>query len=1106
MKLGLFPGQSFLKFFGKCAVLSMAILFGIAIASTRANAVLPGGNYQTSGGCSGPKMVGTTLEATCPDYFGVPTNTQLENASSCSTTFQIQNINGHLRCVVFEGFAPPGSDDANNRTPALIEVVSELSDTFTPNTEIQLWRIDYPNVLAVSTGYPQITFLPGDIVSFAAGGCAQSGGSGRTWKNIVNPINPDFVDEYFALIQIPGAPGGIGALQRIGTFLAPNQTEWPVGTKATFPVVGYQDEPGDYGDNGYYSHDNGDSNQCLSTLTDQAGGPAFIEITIKRPLVFTITDVSPNFPYGNPPGGVDPGGRILSLAIDPNISASANLQSTLYAAGESSGIWKSVNNGESWFHSSIGLKTGLTQNHTALALDDTNPSRLLYATGDDDGRPGNPFGGLWVSDNSAGTWEHAFCGLSCSATSTLTSNEITIGSVVFSQGTPFVSTRCGIFSTTDKDLEQATWTKLPQTTFNGQQAILAAAPGQGGLFACQGSTVRRSLTSGQSWEPPVTLPDLCLGLSVVPSAQGSSVSSSVAVVHAPADNKPREVTIVDFNTGTTTNLNFAAVSNTAGSGQANVYTPRVGAPVPKEVPGVNYDVYAADGCIWWWFQAAAGGAGGTWQQLGGGTSTGCSDPIHVDTWAMAFPSDYDPSNGICTAFASDDGGVFANVGSEGLPCSRVNRWVAAQSGLHAMEANIMAGVSGMAAVKASGIGAPGPLLYVPTGDNDAWIGTQGGAAWSPLKDLDGDAGQAWIDPQLPTQVVIGRNDNFHVKANPPGPSGTFLNITPTPPPKAEFEQPGTGDFTQVMSVPGQHPVSAVYLSVESGPALNATQDVIVRNATVNPSMGSSGSWVSLESSSLLAAQPFPAGTVAKILAGTVQGNSLCFPVGTASQVPVLVIFVMTSKGQLERGETSPATGLLSSFQLLNGPGATLGSVWNFAVNPYDPNELYAVDEAAQNIKVSRNCGSTWSVEPTLTQSATNGGEYRFNCGSSQPGRGPYNLTGSFPVGTATAFFTHGCPLEEVAFDIADPQIRVATVFPGGFVFSRDGGHTWIPLLDATNVNSTPDLIELPHSAFFDGATDPSVPTIFISLRGSSVRALTGPFPVLTGTPVFKTSP
>lgn len=675
-----------------------------------------------------------------------------------------------------------------------------------------------------------------------------------------------------------------------------------------------------------------------------------------------------------------------------------------------------------------------------------------------------------------------------------------------------MSTRCGIFSTTDKDLEQATWTRLPQTTFNGQGAILAAALGQTGLFACQGSTVWGSLTLGQTWDPPITLPDLCLGMSVVPSAKGSSVSSSVAVVHAPADNKSREVTIIDFNTGTSTNLTFSAATNTpastSGSGQANVYTPRVGVPVANEVPGVNYDVYAADGCIWWFFQLGTGGSVGSWQQIQGGTATNaCSDPIHVDTWAMAFPSDYDPSKGICTAFASDDGGVFANVGSGGPHCSRVNGWVAAQSGLHAMEANVMAGVSGATAVKRSGTGAPGPLLYVPSGDNDAWMATQGGSAWSPMKDLDGDAGQAWIDPQLPTQVVIGRNDNFHVKANPPGPSGTFLNITPNPSPQAEFEQPGVGDFTQVMSLPGQHPVSATYLSVESGPKSNPTQDVIVRNTTVDPGTKSLGNWAFLESSSLVTAQPFPIGTVAKILAGTAQGSSSCLPPNTPNQSLSLVVFVMTSKGQLERGTAAPAnTGLISAWQLLNGPGATLGTVWNFAVNPYDPSEVYAVDQTAQDIKISRDCGATWSVEPTLTQSATNGGEYRFNCGSSQPGRGPYNLPGSFPVGTATGFFTHGCPLEDVAFDISNPQIRVAAVFPGGYVFSHDSGHTWIPLLDATNVNSTPDLIELPSSAFFDGETDPSVPTIYISLRGSSVRALTGPFPVLTGTPVFKREP
>jgi hypothetical protein len=47
-----------------------------------------------------------------------------------------------------------------------------------------------------------------------------------------------------------------------------------------------------------------------------------------------------------------------------------------------------------------------------------------------------------------------------------------------------------------------------------------------------------------------------------------------------------------------------------------------------------------------------------------------------------------------------------------------------------------------------------------------------------------------------------------------------------------------------------------------------------------------------------------------------------------------------------------------------------------------------------------------------------------------------------------------------------PEIRVATIYPGGVAFSRDGGHSWIPH-DVTNAQPTEQPIELPHSAFYD---------------------------------------
>jgi hypothetical protein len=44
-----------------------------------------------------------------------------------------------------------------------------------------------PNVLSPQTNYPSLTFQEGDTVVISASGCAQTGGSGKTWKRFLDP-------------------------------------------------------------------------------------------------------------------------------------------------------------------------------------------------------------------------------------------------------------------------------------------------------------------------------------------------------------------------------------------------------------------------------------------------------------------------------------------------------------------------------------------------------------------------------------------------------------------------------------------------------------------------------------------------------------------------------------------------------------------------------------------------------------------------------------------------------------------------------------------------------------------------------------------------------
>jgi hypothetical protein len=155
-------------------------------------------------------------------------------------------------------------------------------------------RIDEPVVTRRLSTYPQITFKPRDRVTVQAGGCVQTGGAGQTWKRYVNPSGPNSDRLYHGLIQIPGVQSDLVRISGVATH--------PVNVPATVDPhnavlrLGYEDD--DYGDNGYWGHDDGTENQC------RAVGNAYIVLTIDHgvgdgptsaapfDLVFTATDAN----------------------------------------------------------------------------------------------------------------------------------------------------------------------------------------------------------------------------------------------------------------------------------------------------------------------------------------------------------------------------------------------------------------------------------------------------------------------------------------------------------------------------------------------------------------------------------------------------------------------------------------------------------------------------------------------------------------------------------------------------------------------------------------------------------------------------------------------
>ncbi len=153
--------------------------------------------------------------------------------------------------------------------PALPASANErvACSTTAPNTKV--CRIDEPNVTLPSEQFPQVTYQAGDEITVDAGGCAQTGGSGATWKLYVNPQGPNSDRLYHGLIWLPGATNG---MQRIGVNHQVFHVAPDIAPALTFLRLGYEDD--NYSDNGYWGHDNGTGNQCANSVN------AFVVLTI----------------------------------------------------------------------------------------------------------------------------------------------------------------------------------------------------------------------------------------------------------------------------------------------------------------------------------------------------------------------------------------------------------------------------------------------------------------------------------------------------------------------------------------------------------------------------------------------------------------------------------------------------------------------------------------------------------------------------------------------------------------------------------------------------------------------------------------------------------
>jgi hypothetical protein len=878
----------------------------------------------------------------------------------------------------------------------------------------------------------------------------------------------------------------------------------------------------------------------------------------------SITDVSPDRPFASfsqPPsdGNVyETGGRIYDIVIDPG---NPNI---LYASANGSGIWKSTSAGTDWFWSSSGLLTGRTQGGptASLAIDSTHlaadgsAQRLLYATQDEDARANSGNGGLWISLDAAGSWTHA----------ALPSCGTGVQSVLFAGGEAFVATNCGVFTNNNADLS-GTWTAMALPPgFSSSSSVGLAAWGNT-LFACQipsGTAltmVARSLNLGQanSWSrgqdlpyaqcqslaagPPIdnAHPSSVVMAAVLVDLSGNQIGSDV-FVYSSFGNQPSNPQSLAFNKYTTTYSPPHSCAPT-GSGSYRVYVAlRPSAPVQNES---NVDIYASDnGCF---YEYDVSGPSPTWHRLNELTCdqvTTSSACIHDDSWGMAFPSTYDPDNGSCRAYVATDGGVYVNAGNNNSPCiGWQGLWLTANHGLHAMNNYKMTGVHQDQTT--CGVGVPCAALYTATADNGAWVsrppaGGTLGTGWAPLG-CCGDAGLTLLDPLAPNGLVAARGSTFAYYYNssagvPPVITDFLKDLTPS-----NFvigiDPPEYGSFSQVMALlndpcPGCWVKNGgdFFAVTANRTASSASPDQIQRNtgtgwrpidtsgffsdtcasepsnapqycdiAEIATAGGHLATTVYVLSSNFVANPPnqppkFSINKVApgQVWRGSVKGGAATGTIAGWNPASGRFSLVCTSSGGKGKGSGTPSGG--SPITTCQTVDQTLHQAANLFVNAYNANVLYATDVSSQpaSIKSSFDGGKTWNTEQVLSQVATNYGEFAFRCGIPDFSTGDVN------------FAANQCALSDMFFNVHDPKIMVAALYPGGVAFTRDGGGTWIPLyagnqpiLDDLPGSSHPG--GLPSSVFYDDHDSKKTgrASLYVALANRGIVRIDGPFPTLS---------
>lgn len=380
-----------------------------------------------------------------------------------------------------------------------------------------------------------------------------------------------------------------------------------------------------------------------------------------------------NFPT-NISGQINGIGRVCQIKFDPTDS------STIYACSASGGLWKSINEGNTW--QLVGTDTLPIMGTSSVCIDYTNPD-IIYLSSGDPNYYSTDFG-IWKSMDGGQTWALANNGIDTRMAVEILMDPTNHLHLI-------AATNNGIWKTTDGGM---TWqVKLP--SYQCTDMMWQPVPHASILYASSMNKFFRSADAGETWvEITIGLTGmLASGTRIAVSAQHPEI-----VYVATIKDEGTIFKSVDSGQSFTIQYHNPAYSltgyDTLGGGQGN-YNFCIEAN-----PDNANQLFLASHNIW---RSDDGGV--SWNQL-----TQWWKTVHTDMHDYAFQ----PGNSN-QLFNANDGGIW-------LSTSSGSNWVQKSDGLGATE-NYHAAVSPLyAGLISTGTQDNGELVYL----DSTWKTNRGG--------------------------------------------------------------------------------------------------------------------------------------------------------------------------------------------------------------------------------------------------------------------------------------------------------------------------------------------------------------------------------------------